>query len=91
MPEATSFPQFSPVRMRATTEDAAIDQALLIVGLQRDEVLIEVLEQDAKGVTVRVRPRTENDAASAQAAPAQSFGACCLYCCARCRRRRNGS
>lgn len=72
MPEATSFPQFSPVRMRATTEAAAIDQALLIVGLQRDEVLIEVLEQDAKGVTVRVRPRTENDAASIQAAPAPS-------------------
>ncbi len=72
MPEATSFPQFSPVRMRATTEDAAIEQALLIVGLQRDQVAVEVLEQDAKGVTVRVRPRSENDAPDTQAAPAQS-------------------
>ncbi|MDF2439047.1 MAG: spoIIIJ-associated protein [Abditibacteriota bacterium] len=75
MPEATSFPQFSPVRMRATTEDAAIQQALLIVGLQLDQVSVEVLEQDAKGVTIRVRPRTENDAPSAAPAPVQPTAA----------------
>src|SRR5687767_11263228 len=75
MSEAT-FPQFSPVRMRATTEDAAIDQALLIVGLPREQVSIEVIEQDAKGVTVRVSPRRDDEPstpdASASAAPAQS-------------------
>lgn len=72
MPEATSFPQFSPVRMRAATEDAAIDQALLIVGLPRDQVSVEVLEQDARGVTVRVSPRRDGEDANAPQAPAQS-------------------
>ena len=75
MSEAT-FPQFSPVRMRATTEDAAIDQALLIVGLPREQVSIELIEQDAKGVTVRVSPRRDDDQstppANTPAAPAQS-------------------
>ena len=53
---------FSPIRMTASTEDAAVSQALQIVGVAREDVSVEVLSQDAKGVTVRVSPRKENDA-----------------------------
>lgn len=50
---------FSPVRMTASTEEAAVAQALQVVGAARDEVDVEVLKSDAKGVTVRVGPRRE--------------------------------
>jgi spoIIIJ-associated protein len=65
---------FSPVRMKAATEEAAVEQALFIVGATRDQVEVEVLDQDAKGVTVRVSPRraetVSEPAASAPEAPA---------------------
>ncbi len=48
---------FSPVRMRGSSEESAIAQALMIVGATREQVQIEVVEQDEKGVTVRVSPR----------------------------------
>jgi spoIIIJ-associated protein len=54
-----STPSFSPVRMRASSEESAVSQALMLVGATRDQVLVEVLDQDAKGVTVRVSPRAE--------------------------------
>jgi spoIIIJ-associated protein len=60
---------FSPVRMTASTEEAAIQQALQLIGATRDEVTIEVLQRDAKGVTVRVGPRREESPSSAQEAP----------------------
>ena len=65
--------KFSPMRMTGATEEAAIAQVLSIVGASRDEVEFEVLENNAKGVTVRVKPRTENaapsDSAPSNAAP----------------------
>jgi spoIIIJ-associated protein len=51
--------------MTASTEEAAVTQALQIVGVERDAVSVEVLAQDAKGVTVRVSPRTAENAAPA--------------------------
>ena len=48
---------FSPVRMRGSSEESAIAQALMIVGATRDQVQVEVVEQNEKGVTVRVSPR----------------------------------
>lgn len=48
---------FSPIRMTAATEEAAVSQALQIVGAMRENATVEVLSQDAKGVTVRVSPR----------------------------------
>ncbi len=51
---------FSPIRMTAATEDAAVTQALQIVGAAREDVSVEVLSQDAKGVTVRVSPRKDD-------------------------------
>lgn len=59
MTDAT--PTFSPIRMTASTEDAAVQQALQIVGAAREQVSVEVLSQDAKGVTVRVSPRKEGE------------------------------
>lgn len=52
--------QFSPIRMTAATQDAAVAQALQIIGVSADEVSVEVLSEDAKGVTVRVSPRRED-------------------------------
>jgi spoIIIJ-associated protein len=66
--------KFSPVRMTASTEEAAVSQALDLIGATRDEVDVEVLEQGAKGVTVRVVPRGEG-ARSAPAAPAPAIAA----------------
>jgi spoIIIJ-associated protein len=61
---------FSPIRMTASTEEAAVQQALQIVGAAREDVSVEVLGQDAKGVTVRVSPRRDDEAATtAEAAP----------------------
>ncbi|MBV9469695.1 MAG: KH domain-containing protein, partial [Abitibacteriaceae bacterium] len=50
--------KFSPIRMTASTEEAAVRQALDIIGASRDDVDVEVLEQGPKGVTVRVGPRS---------------------------------
>lgn len=52
---------FSPIRMTASSEEAAVAQALQIAGLSRDQVHVEVLRQDAKGVTVRVGPRRDEE------------------------------
>ena len=52
--------QFSPIRMTAATQDAAVTQALQIVGVSADEVSVEILSEDAKGVTVRVSPRRDD-------------------------------
>lgn len=59
--------KFSPIRMTASTEEAAVRQALDIIGASREDVDVEVLEQGPKGVTVRVGPRS---AATQAAAPA---------------------
>lgn len=73
MTDAT--PTFSPIRMTASTEEAAIQQALQIVGAGREHVSVEVLSQDAKGVTVRVSPRKDEEtavAASPDASPSST-------------------
>ena len=57
---------FSPVRMRGSSEESAVAQALMIVGATRDQVQIEVVEHNDKGVTVRVSPRGD---ASNETAP----------------------
>lgn len=53
--------QFSPVRVTASTQDAAIEQALAMTGATREDIAVEVLETSDKGVTVRVRPRSDDD------------------------------
>ncbi len=45
--------------MRAATEESAVSQALMMVGAQRDEATVEVIERGDKGVTVRVSPRAQ--------------------------------
>lgn len=47
---------FSPVRLTASSEEAALAQALTMTGATAGEVEVEVLERSAKGVTVRVSP-----------------------------------
>lgn len=47
---------FSPVRVRAATQEAAIVQALQMTGASREEVDVEVVEESEKGVTVRIAP-----------------------------------
>lgn len=47
---------FSPVRVRAATQEAAIAQALQMTGAGREEIEIEVLEETEKGVTIRIAP-----------------------------------
>ncbi|BCM91363.1 hypothetical protein IAD21_03235 [Abditibacteriota bacterium] len=59
--------KFSPMRYTAASEDAAVQGALLLVGATRDDIDYDVLDQNEKGVTVRIRPREEG---SASAAPA---------------------
>lgn len=61
---------FSPVRVRAATQEAAITQALQMTGAAREEVDVEVVEETEKGVTVRVAPLGTLSAREAQAAPA---------------------
>ena len=60
--------KFSPMRYTAATEDAAVQGALLLVGVSRDDVDYDVLDQNDKGVTVRIRPREESSS-SATATP----------------------
>ena len=61
---------FNPIRMTASSEDAAVAQALMLVGASREDVQIDVVERTAKGVTVRIAPRSENAAvSSSEAAP----------------------
>ncbi|MEO6909132.1 MAG: R3H domain-containing nucleic acid-binding protein [Abditibacteriaceae bacterium] len=48
--------QFKPVRVKATTKESAIEQALQMTGAVQEEVDVEVLEENDKGVTVRVSP-----------------------------------
>jgi spoIIIJ-associated protein len=47
---------FSPVRVKAATQEAAIEQALHMTGAAREEIEFEVLEESEKGVTVRIAP-----------------------------------
>lgn len=54
--------KFSPMRYTASSEEAALTGALQIVGVARDEIEYEVLEQSAKGITVRIRPRSDEAA-----------------------------
>lgn len=61
---------FSPVRVRAATQEAAIIQALQMTGAAREEVDVEVVEETEKGVTVRVAPLGTLSAREASAAPA---------------------
>jgi spoIIIJ-associated protein len=65
---------WSPVRMRASSEESAISQALAIVGASREEVSVEIVERSDKGVTVRVSPRTA-DTLDAPAAAEPAAGA----------------
>lgn len=49
--------KFSPMRYTAATEDAAVRGALLLVGATPDDIEHDVLDQNEKGVTVRIRMR----------------------------------
>jgi spoIIIJ-associated protein len=49
--------KFSPMRFTAATEEAAVQGALQLVGATLEEADYEVLDQSAKGVTVRVKPK----------------------------------
>jgi spoIIIJ-associated protein len=70
---AEDTPNFSPIRMTAATEEAAVAQALQIVGAAREQVSVEIISQDAKkGVTVRVSPRREGEKQATSAADAPS-------------------
>jgi spoIIIJ-associated protein len=60
--------KFSPMRWTAATEEAAVAGALQIVGASRDDIEYEVLDRGAKGVTVRIKPRSA-DAPAAPPAP----------------------
>ena len=60
---------FSPVRMRGSSEESAIAQALMIVGATREQVQVEVVEQNEKGVTVRVSPRQDTPESSEEVEP----------------------
>ena len=53
--------KFSPMRFTAASEEAAVEGALNLVGALRDEISYDVLDQSAKGTTVRIRPR-DNEA-----------------------------
>jgi spoIIIJ-associated protein len=59
-------PHFSPVRLKASSEEAAISQALMMVGATRDDVEVEVIEKTEKGVTVRVSPRRSGAESAAE-------------------------
>ena len=65
---------FSPVRVKAATQEAAIEQALQMVGATREEIEIEVVEESEKGVTIRVAPigTFAAKAAAEPPAPAES-------------------
>ncbi len=57
--------KFSPLRFTGASEEAALQGALQQADVSRDDVDYEVLSQDAKGVTVRIRMRA--------IAPVESF------------------
>lgn len=59
--------QFKPVRVKATTKESAIEQALQMTGAAREEVEVEVLEESATGITVRVSPLKTTSAPAAEA------------------------
>ncbi len=63
--------KFSPMRYTAASEEAAVDGALLLAGVGRDDVDYDVLDRTEKGVTVRIYPRGEGTSA-APSAPAPS-------------------
>lgn len=50
--------KFSPMRWTAATEEAAVNGALQIVGVTRDDIDYDVLDRNDKGVTVRIKPRS---------------------------------
>lgn len=50
--------KFSPMRYTAATQEAAVQGALQIVGASRDDIEVEIIEESAKGVTVRIKPRS---------------------------------
>lgn len=74
--------KFSPLRHTAATEEAAVQGALLLVGMTRDDIDYDVLDRTEKGVTVRVRPHEENPIpvaaplteAPATSAPTRGYG-----------------
>lgn len=51
--------KFSPMRYTAATQESAVQGALQIVGASREEIEVELLEQSERGVTVRIKPRSE--------------------------------
>jgi len=63
--------KFKPVRVKATTKESAIEQALQMTGAAAEEVEVEVLEESATGITVRVSPR-EGATATVTDAPAKT-------------------
>lgn len=63
---------FSPVRVRAATQEAAIDQALQMTGADREDVDFEVLEETEQGVTIRIAPRGTLAAKKEEPAPSTS-------------------
>lgn len=63
---------FSPVRVKAATQEAAIEQAIHMTGATRAEIEVEVLEESEKGVTIRVAP-IGSSAASAPVAAAPAI------------------
>lgn len=48
--------KFKPVRVKATTKESAIEQALQMTGAAEEEVEVEVLEESATSITLRVSP-----------------------------------
>ncbi|HVF10401.1 MAG TPA: R3H domain-containing nucleic acid-binding protein [Abditibacteriaceae bacterium] len=52
--------KFSPVRVTAASEEAAVQQALAMTGAVREDIEVEILGRNEKGVTIRVLPRSEN-------------------------------
>jgi spoIIIJ-associated protein len=66
--------KFKPVRVKATTKESAIEQALQMTGATVEEVEVEVLEESATGITVRVSPIDSAETAAApvaETAPAE--------------------
>lgn len=63
---------FSPVRVRAATQEAAIAQALQMTGANREDVDFEVLEETEQGVTIRIVPQGTLAAKEAESAPSTS-------------------
>jgi spoIIIJ-associated protein len=60
--------KFKPVRVKATTKESAIEQALQMTGATVEEVEVELLEESATGITVRVSPAGSTETAAAPVA-----------------------